>query len=166
MKKAMSLTLLALLLSMMLSTATAQEEVEITVWNDGQTTIEPGQVAVLHAGWAACNKGLVYAWMNASYFEVWLDGELLLTADQVYDLWGSVQPSPAAEVVCIPKPNFHSAEWRYALADLPAGEYELRSISTVTHPVHDGGDYDGDGRPDMFTPETYYMETVNTIVSN
>jgi hypothetical protein len=166
MKKAMSLMLLALLLAMMLSTVTAQEEeVEISVWKNGETfTIAPGQVAVLRAGWAACNKGLVHAWMNASYYEVWLNGDLLLTADQVYDLWGSVQPIPRIGGECIPKPNPHSAEWRYVLADLPAGEYELRSIITVTHPVPDGGDYDGDGQPDLFTPETYYMETVNTIV--
>lgn len=68
--------------------------------------------------------------------------------------WGSVQPSPVAGVACIPKPNPHSAEWRYTLVDLPAGEYELRSIITVTHPVHDGSDYDGDGRTEQRGPPT------------
>jgi len=40
----------------------------------------------------------------------------------------------------------------------------IQTIITVTHPVHDGSDYDGDGRPEKFTPDNFYIETMNTII--
>jgi hypothetical protein len=165
-RKVVLFMLVVLLLAVLLPVVVAQEqeEVVLSIWNDGMVTIEPEQVAVIRAGWGACNKGLVRAYMNASYHEVLLDGESLLTSDQVDDLWGQVQPSPVSYEFCIQEPKPHFAEWRYVLADLPPGEHELRSTITVTHPVHDGNDYDGDGKPDMFTPDNFYRETVNTII--
>ena len=42
-------------------------------------------------------------------------------------------------------------EWLYSLGELEAGEYDVHFNWTLTHPIRDGGDYDGDGRQDIFS---------------
>ena len=167
-KKTISLTLMTLLLAALtLSTATAQSEVEevrISPWLSGQEyVVGPGQVGVIRAGWAACTRGLVRVFINASNFELTLNGEPLLTPEQVDQLWGPIAPCETCPGPCRGKQEPVSASWRYVL-DLPPGEYELHSTIWIDHPLIDGGDYDGDGAPDVFRPEDLYYDTLNTIV--
>lgn len=163
-KKVALFALMALLLAALSPVSAAQEEVPIPIFFDGRTFYvdEPGQVGRLHFGWVACNKGLTQAYINASYIEVYLDGELLLAPDQAHDLWEPIVPFLPSMECCIQRSQSHAAPWHYVLAGLGPGEYELRSIIALTHPVADGCDVDGDGKPDLLTP--FHRETVNTII--
>jgi hypothetical protein len=160
-KKVALFALMALLLAVLSPASATQEEVLIPILLDGRTYYvdEPGQVGSLHLGWAACNKGLVRAFIEATDLEVYLDGELLLAPDQADDLWGPFAPSGGD--CCIQRSQPLRSTWRYVLAGLGPGEYELRSKITLTHPVPDGCDNDGDGKLDLYT---FDIETVNTII--
>lgn len=166
-KKSIPLALTILLLAALtFSTAAAQsepEEIPITVWSNGSHTVEPGQVAVVRAGWGACTPGLVRVFIKASNFELELDGTPLLSPDQVDELWGPVGPCPTCMAMCLGNTEPKAASWRYVLTDLPPGEYALRSTIWIDHKLTGGSDYDGDGKPDFFYPDEYYFETLNTI---
>ena len=47
----------------------------------------PGQVAVIRYGWGACNPGLVRVFVNGINFELKLDDTVILTPEDVDDLW-------------------------------------------------------------------------------
>ena len=169
MKKTVFSVMLILLLLAGLVVATGaagSEEEPIDSWWDGVTTIGSDQVAVLRAGWGACNPGLVGALMAASNFEVTLDGEPILTPEDVDDLWGEVQiyetPPEFAET-CMGKGRPAWAEWRYVLEELPIGTHTVNCQFWIDHTVVDGADRDGDGKLDKWTPDTFDGDTVNTI---
>jgi hypothetical protein len=161
-KKVALFALMALLLAVLPPASAAQEEVGIPIALDGSTYYvdEPGQVGVLHFGWAACNRGLLPAFINATDLEVYLDDQLLLAPDQADDLWGPFVPFTSQDP-CIPRSQPYLSRWRYVLAGLGPGEYELRSIIRLTHPLPDGWDVDGDGKPEV---APFDIETMNTII--
>ena len=72
-------------------------------------------------------------------------------------------PVPPNEDVRLGNTKPMRASWQYPLTELGPGEYELHSRIWTDHPLIDGGDYDGDGKPDLFTPEDLYRDTLNTI---
>jgi hypothetical protein len=173
-KRLISLVLAILLFSISMSQgAGAQsepEEVEITVWytDPDHFDIAPGQVAVIRAGWAACTPGLVRAFIEASDFEAILYDDagqqvIGLTSEDIDRLWGPVVPSPGVQASCQGNQEPDSAERRYVLRDLPPGTYTLHSSLRMKHPLIDGGDYDGDGRPDRFYPQDLDFDNVHTI---
>jgi hypothetical protein len=166
-KKSVPLALtLLLLVALTCSTAAAQaeaKEVLITVWSNGSHTVAPGQVAVVRAGWGACTPGLVNVFIKASNFELELNDAPFLSPDQVDELWGSIEPCPTCAAVCLGNTEPKAASWRYVLTDLAPGEYVLHSRVWIDHKLTDGSDYDGDGTPDFFYPDTYYFDTENTI---
>lgn len=150
------------------------EEVRINPWRDGLIyTIQPGQVGVIRWGWAACNPGLVGVFIAASNFdETLVDAETLdevlhLAPGDVDDLWGEIEifedPPPFAED-CMGQGRPASAIWQFVLDSLEPGEYELRSRIWLDHTLVDGADNDGDGKIDKYTPDTFYKESVNTII--
>ena len=154
-----------ILAALTFSTAAAQsepEEVLITVWSNGSHTVNPGQVAVVRAGWGACTPGLVRVFIQASNFELELNDSPFLSPDQVDELWGPVGPCPTCMTVCLGNTEPKAASWRY-VPDLPPGEYTLRSTIWIDHKLTGGSDYDGDGAPDFFYPDAYFSETLNTI---
>lgn len=160
--------ILLLLAGLVVATGAAgSEEVDVTVWFEGETIVEEGQVAVLRAGWAACSPGLVRAFISAINFEVTLNDAPLLSPEEVDGLWGTIdiydEPPDFAED-CVGQGRPAHGQWRYVLDDLPSGTYEVHTSWWMDHLVIDGGDYDGDGKPDQFTPENFYGETVNTII--
>ena len=171
-KAFVSLAMIMLLVAgLVISTAAAAsepEEVIITPWRDGNVyTIGPGQIGVIRSGWGACTKGLVRAYIKASNYELALNGAPLLTPEQVDELWGPMEPldpAPPDENVCPGKTKPMRARWRYPLTDLVPGEYVLHTLIWVDHPLIDGGDYDGDGKPDLFIPHDLYYDTLNTII--
>jgi hypothetical protein len=140
--------------------------VEITVWLDGSYEVPQGEPVELRAGWASCNPGLVTAFTVASNWLMTLDGEQLLTTDDVDELWGPIQifdPPPDFTEDCVGKGRPAWAEWRYVLSGLEVGTYELHTRVRLDHPVVDGADYDGDGRPDQQTPEGFIRDSEITI---
>lgn len=173
-EKAVQLILMTLLLAALtLQPAAAQSEVEevrIYPWMDGVTyVINPGQIGVIRHGWAACNRGLVQVYIKASNFDLTLvDADetphLTLTPGQVDELWGPIEPWETCPYPCRGRQGPARAYWQSVLPDLAPGEYELRSTIWVDHPVTDGGDWDGDGVPDVLRPEDLYFDTVNTII--
>lgn len=171
-KPFVSLVLVMLLVaSLVIATAAAAsepEEVIITPWMDGQEyTIGPGQLGVIRAGWGACSRGLVQAYINASNYELSLNDTTLLTPEQVDELWGPMGPfvpAPPNEDACPGNTKPMRASWQYPLTDLAPGTYTLHTLIWIDHPLIDGGDYDGDGKPDLFTPENLYYNTENTII--
>ena len=173
----MNKALVAFVLTMLLlsglvicSVAAGSEPVEviITPWRDGEVyIIGPGEVGVIRSGWGACTGGLVQAYIKASNYELALDDVLLLTPEQVDELWGPPEPfvpDPPYEDVCPGKTRPMRARWRHPLSGLAPGSYQLHSLIWTDHPLIDGGDYDGDGRPDLFQPEDLYYDTLNTII--
>jgi hypothetical protein len=173
MRKASFAVLLSLLLLSGLVAATGvagdgNGEIIITPWKKDQTYhIHPGQIGVIESGWGACTAGLVRVYIKVSNYELALNGETILTPEQVDTLWGPIEhhePDPGYEDVCNNKTAGFRASWRYALDGLQPGEYDLHSRIWIDHTLIDGGDYDGDGKPDLITPDSYYYDTHNTIV--
>lgn len=168
-RRTVSFAFAVLLLStLMIATAAAQtdqEDLVITVWWNGSYEATTDQTVVLRAGWGACTPGFVRPFIKASNFELTLDGEVLLTPEQVDDLWSKPEPAEGLEAYCGYIQNPHSAEWRYELDTSglePGVTYLIRTTVTLDRPVYDGGDYDGDGKPDKF-PAGLYAETENTL---
>jgi hypothetical protein len=167
---AMAVLLLATLLISTVAVSADQPPVEITLWSADWSPKyhEAGkdQTVILRAGWGACTPGWVYPFVWASNFEVTLDGALLLSPNQVDELWSDPAPASGLEAYCGYKQNPHSAEWRYQLDTSglePGIEYLIHTVVTLDHPVRDGADYDGDGKPDKF-PAGLYDESIHTLV--
>jgi len=55
------------------------------------------------------------------------------------------------------------AEWQYVLPELAPGVHQLDTRMWPDHSLIDGIDWDGDGRPDPFTPKGATRHTVITI---
>jgi hypothetical protein len=161
----LSLLLLAGLVVAMGVAGDEPEEVVITVWNGGVYDIDTGDTVVIRAGWGACNPGLVRMFVNAVNFEVTLDDTIILTPEDVDDLWGKVtryDPQPDWPECVGGGPRAY-AEWRSELPMLEPGSYELRTRWWLEHPIIDGGDYDGDGRPDQSRPGDWGNDSLITI---
>jgi len=131
--------------------------------------IRHNQVGVVQSGWGACTEGLVNEFIKASNFELELlaeDGSLylVLTPDDFDELWSPIQSLGYTTEWCRGEQKTSFASWRVPLNDLPAGVYKLHFAGWIDHPLQDGGDYDGDGTPDVVRPEDYGGETVNTII--
>ena len=152
-----------LLTALMFQGAAAQDatEVSVWVWQDGSHSVGPNEDAVIHAGWGACSRGLVRSFTRAIEFEVTLDGSVILTPGDVDQLWGPIEPRPDAVSACKNGKEIVGAEWRFVLPELSPGPHEVRTTIWSKRSFIDGGDYDGDGRPDRFGP--FDQETVNTI---
>jgi hypothetical protein len=141
------------------------EQVVIALWLSSTYDVGPGQDVVLLYGWSACNRGLVHAFVNASNLEVALDGQVILTPQDVDQLWGKVSgyDPPVEWPECVAKGPPSKALVQYVLSGLEPGTHELHSSFWLNHPVVDGGDWDGDGKLDRYTPADYDGETVNYI---
>ena len=169
-----AMLILLLLAGLVVATGAAgdePEEVRIYPSMDGFTyDILPGQVGVLRVGWAACSQGLVGVWIAASNYEVTLfDAETQdeiehLTPEDVDVLWGPIELMSEPMEACVGQSRNAYSLWHYPLDELGPGEYTLASSMWIDHTLIDGGDYDEDGRPDLFRPEEYYFDTVNTII--
>lgn len=147
----------------------ADEPVVITPYVGGPVFYaEAGQEVVIRAGWAACTRGLTEAFTHAAAvsMQVDYDGAPWLNVEPPSrEYWSRPQPSGNSTSACVMQTsNYWSTQWLYSLGTLEAGEYSLHFVYTISHPLPDGGDYDGDGRPDLFTPETFINEVDVTIV--
>jgi hypothetical protein len=109
----------------------------------------------------------VRVFIRASNFEQTLDDTLLLTPEDVDELWGAIEiydtPPDFAED-CMGKGRPAVARWRYVLDALEPGEYKLRSRAWIDHALVDGADLEGEGKITVITPEMFYEDNVNTII--
>jgi len=146
-------------LAFLSSAAFAQTSEESVVihplrWDSSQT-VYSNQEIIFVMGWAACRKGLVQDYLTAVNMTFTLDGESLFGSNtESNQYWGAISemPAPPAAEACIGKTPeiLWRAGWEYSYGQLPAGDYTVYFAHQVDHPVIDGGDYDGDGSPDMF----------------
>lgn len=140
----------------------------ITPYRDGPYhEAAAGREVIIRAGWGACTRGLAEASRHASLvsMDVDLDGSPWLTVQPGHEYWGSPAPSPADPVNdCVMRTeSVWWTEMLYSLGELEAGTYDLHFVWTFSHPLPDGGDYDGDGGPDLFSSENFFVERDITI---
>lgn len=150
------------------SMALAQSADDVVVINpirwDPAKTVYSDQTIIFDLGWAACNRGLVQNFLNANYLAFILDGSPVVSSEEVNQYWGPIQqiPAPPAAEACVGKTpeKLWRAKWDYQYGTLEAGDHTLRFILKVDHPVLDGGDYDGNGAPDLFNGTLHDFELI------
>jgi len=86
----------------------------------------------------------------------------LLAPEDIRDLWGPIQPGQHPD--CKNPDRAAFAYWRYVWGPQPAGEYELYAAMWTDHPIPDGLDWDGDGKPDAV--RWYSVNTVTITVTD
>jgi hypothetical protein len=168
-RAAFSVALVLLLLAgLVVATGVAADEAPVVVplWRSATHEVGPDQDIVLLYGWSACNRGLVHAFVNASNLEVALDGVVILSPQDMEELWSPVMgyDPPVQWPECLAKGPPSKALIEYVLSGLEPGTYMLYASFWLNHPVVDGGDWDGDGKIDRYTPETYDGGTLNIII--
>jgi hypothetical protein len=166
MRKSIVLLLVGLLAVALSSSVTvAQGQVLIPANGIGghyDVDLSEGEVPVVFWGWVACSRGHFKAFVKAfDQHEYSLNGVPLLTTEQANENWGPVEEAPAGWDYCIAQGLSPKISWWMYELDLEPGEYELHSTAYLAHPVTDGLDIDGDGRPDVYSGEMF--DTVNTI---
>ncbi|MCB0254918.1 MAG: hypothetical protein KDI55_14450 [Anaerolineae bacterium] len=163
--------MLCILLVMVAPAAQADDPLVITPYYGGpEYWANTGQEVIIRAGWGACTPGLAQAFTHAALvsMEINLDGEHFLTVDQpAQEFWSRPELSDGPISACVMNTtSLWASEWRYSLGPLAAGVYSLHFDWTVAHPIPDGGDHDDNGIPDLFTPDSYHVESDITIVVN
>ena len=138
------------------------------------TTVEVGQTLLLGNHWGGCVPGLVTEYAKASVHTWSINGEPLATAAAwTRAIAVDLNPHPWAEPdmsACVGQaaarlaPYGFWAFWQYPIVFSEPGDYVIQLVSTITRPVLDGGDYDGDGRPDIFRGSTSdYSITIHVV---
>jgi hypothetical protein len=152
MKKAIVGLIVLSLLITLTTTVFAQTGNQILVipYYQDEITVTTEDELILAAGWAACTPGLVNAWINASYYQWYMDSIPILSADEALDYWGPIEPRGPYPYCLIGTGNIWGSSWRYSIGSLSAGTYVISLTYGANHKIIDGGDYDGDGRLDFF----------------
>jgi hypothetical protein len=143
------------------------ETVTVNLSFDNTVYVNAGDYIMLTHGWGACTRGLVKLYLSAVYTEVHLDGVLISMADGKDQHWGPITESTNtswASCIAGDKESGWVSNWQYPLGALSTGEYEVHFYYWLDHPIHDGGDYDNDGRPDLF--EGLLQDRTITIIVN
>jgi hypothetical protein len=155
------------------ATAIAQSEDDYVVINppfsDPVRTASTNQEIIVRTGWAACTKGLVRSYITAAHHDWYLDDVPLFSSpDEMVEHWGPIVPwvSPNIEYCIAGNEKTASKVYiEYNLGTLEVGEYDLRAYHWLDHPVTDGYDADGDGRPDLHKDFRYDV-TIHIIVES
>ena len=164
---ALAVTVLCLVFAP-LSGALAQETVTIYPrLTHGTVYVNAGTDIVLHAGWAACTRGLIPQYLSA------VNIDLGINDDQVFFDGNSPYWTPAIEIPGAPylayclagdRQSAWGVYWDYPIGALDAGNYVISYRETFTHRVVDGADNDGDGFLDSwkgtFTENTFTIVVV------
>jgi hypothetical protein len=157
-----TLVLLALLAFATVATQAQDEPYEILLREPGYHQVSAGQTIILHGRWGACSPGLVTAYINGSHTVVTLDGEPLLSPEQIEQLWGPITVQ-GTEDACLIGDTIYISHWYYELALAPRdAPYLIHTEFFLDHPLRDGGDWDGDGKMDLF-PAGLLRATDNVV---
>ena len=147
---ASTLVLLASLAFATVATEAQDGTYEILLRDNGYHVVPAGQTITLHGRWGACSPGLVTAYITGSHTDVTLDGEPLLSPEQIDRLWGPVTVQRTDDA-CLIGDTIYISHWYYELTLEPrAVPYVLHTEFFLDHPLRDGGDWDGDGKMDLF----------------
>ena len=167
MRKFVAAALLVCIATVMASvSAMAQAEDVLVIpyiW-DPATTVYSDQNIVLGAGWGTCRRGQALGFLTATNISWSLEGGTIDQASgDTNNYWGApyLRPVMLPGELCLGDPieNGWWTDWRYQLGQLPAGVYTLHFSWWLDHPVIDGADLDGDGRPDVYEGIVVEVET-------
>jgi hypothetical protein len=147
---ASTLVLLALLAFATVATQAQDGPYEILLRDPGEHEVPAGRTITLHGRWGGCRSGLVRAYIKGSHTLVTLDGEPLLSPEQIEQLWGPIIVH-GTDDACMIGDTIYISHWYYELTLPPRGEpYVIHTEFFLDHPLVDGGDWDGDGKMDLF----------------
>ena len=151
MKKLIVASLILVLMIAPSTSAFAQTGSQVLVFPhlDDEITVTTEDELILAIGWGACTPGLVKAWVNAAFYQWYIDGSPILSAAEAPNYWGPIEPRGQNEYCLIGNGNLWASSWRYSIGSLPAGDYVISLIYGTNHKMIDGGDYDGDGHLDF-----------------
>lgn len=150
-------------MSVSASPVQAQEEEEsilIYPWQipedengDRVVTVTSDQIVILGARWGACSKGLAQAWARTASVMYSMEGQPLFFSQKESRVYWSrpvaVEGAPIETCVNHSDTAWY-VYWEYQLGNLPPGDHTARFDYWNDHLAIDGGDYDGDGKPDHF----------------
>jgi hypothetical protein len=149
-----------LLLAALFTVASSRAAGDVVVIqpNSGEVSITHGQrtsATLFRRGWISCSQGLDLDFRNAAFthMELWRGGELIQVVDLADGRWDTFSwaPGPACVHVNIP----HGSNWSFDRLQLHiVGDYELHWTRGWSVPLTDGGDYTGDGQPDIYPAQT------------
>lgn len=136
-------------------------------------TVGVGETVWLRAGWGACYPGLAQAATKASVLEWSIDGVPIETqaawsrpAALDHDPHPGWEPPPGSRGcmgATLSEYGYWSF-WEYPIVFDVAGDFEVTRFWTITHAVTDGGDWDGDGKPDVIRKGTVWEDTFTVHV--
>jgi hypothetical protein len=159
---ALTLVLLASLAFATVATEAQDGTYEILLRNEGYHEVRAGQTITLHGRWGACSPGLVTAYIRGSHTVVTLDGEPLLSPEQIDQLWGPVTVH-GIDDACMIGDTIYISHWYYELTLEPRPEpYVIHTEFFLDHALRDGGDWDSDGKMDRF-PAGLLRATDNVV---
>jgi hypothetical protein len=161
------LTLILALVITMGSPALAQENNSVyiipylipLVNGERVVTVSPDQEILLGARWGACTKGLSIAFAKTATVDYVIDEQAIFTSlDESRRYWG-LPPVPVASQGESPCMNNSDTGWQvyweYSIGTLSPGDHPANFGYWNDHLQIDGGDYDGDGKPDHGWEGTY-----------
>ena len=125
-----------------------------------------GDNIIIRSGWGACTRGLAQAWTKQNKISLWVNGESVFSSsEESRSFWGEPESYLfPGESSCINDKNTGwRVYWDYPLGELTEGTYTIHYEENVDHPFLDGGDYDGDGKPDI--DEWHISVDFNIIVT-
>ena len=132
------------------SVARGDEPVEVSFRGcaeAGSQEVPVGAALNVSGGWVAHRPGLVRSFLSAADLSLSVDGTPISNANDLY--------GPTIDVGDMDGDgdSEFGTFWTLTLGPLEAGEsYVVYMSLGLTHPIIDGGDYNGDGRPDRFGP--------------
>lgn len=137
------------------------------------TTVKVGQTLLLGNHWGGCVPGLVTEFPLASIHQWYIDGVPLTTSGRwtraIAVDWNPHPWAPLDFSACVSQVAARTTLygywtfWQYPVVFSAPGDHVIRLVSTLTRPVLDGGDYNLDKRPDMFTPANWTLDSAITV---
>lgn len=175
MKKSLTLFLafLLVLLAVVPSTVNANTTEEVVVApgrippdenGDRIATVHANQFVILQVGWGACSKGLAQAWAKTALVQVQENAQTIVPSAESQQYWNKASSQAGDTSACIiPSDVIWAVYWRYPLGTLSVGDhyYHIDYWNNVIHV--DGGDYDNDGKIDIFDAQYKYNLIIHVI---
>lgn len=168
MKKIFAVLITLGLLLAPISVAQAQSNNEVLInlnFADDTVYVNASDNIVLYHGWAACTSGYIMLYLSAVQTELRINNVLVSRADGKDQYWGPISEIGGDWSICIGgnQKTARAIYWYYPLGMLEPGVHVVQFNYWLERPIIDGGDYDGDGRPDKI--DSLRDRTITIIVS-